>query len=133
MMAAAKEITQADPLTRNPFAPVDLSERAKEKQFYKEHLEKNRNRLMDCLDPTVAKRYEEAKTVYEWCVKAQIFRAATKKRPASMERFEKIVPAQTERDAWAGFCDELGEWPAYRNSRVEISRLQKRKLHDLEG
>lgn len=125
--------TQAEPLTRNPFAPVDLTERAKEKQFYKELREKNRGRLMDCLDPTVAKRYEESKTVYEWNVKAQIFRAATKKQHARMEKFELTVAAQNERDAWAAFCDDLNEWPSRRDSNAVITQLQKRKLRELEG
>src|SRR5688572_3100945 len=129
---ATKEATpqpepEPDPLTRNPFLPVDLSERAKEKQFYKELRDKNRNRLMDCLDPTVAKRYEESKTIYEWNVKAQIFRPATKKQHARMEKFERIVAAQNERDAWSAFCDDIIERPSRRDSNVTITKLQKRK------
>jgi hypothetical protein len=115
-------------LTRNPYLPVSLEERAKEKKRIKEEQNKNRPRLLDCLDPTVAKRYEDAKPLYEWRVECGIFRKATPKNHAHVEQVSKQVVAQDEDDAWAFFCDAQGEWPSRRDTNPTITRLKKRTL-----
>lgn len=123
----------AEPLTdekmfRNPYLPVSLEERAKEKARIRAEQDKARPRCMDCLDPTVAKRHEDAKPLYEWRVACRIFRPATSKTHARMEEVSREVVAQTEGDAWAMFCDAIGEWPSRRDARPAITRLKKRTL-----
>lgn len=125
----AKE-SLADLKVANPYAPVNLADRAAEKARIREEQNANRARLLDCLDPTVAKSYEEKKTLYEWRVQCQVFRPARGRQHAHMEKFDQQVVAQNERDAWSMFCDRLGEWPSRRDSSVKITRLQKRTLRD---
>jgi hypothetical protein len=115
-------------LTRNPYLPVSLEERAKEKARYREMQAANRPRLLDCLDPTVAKRYEDAKPLYEWKVECRLFRKATGKSHAHVEEVSRQVVAQDEDDAWAFFCDAQGEWPSRRDCDPKITRLKKRTL-----
>jgi hypothetical protein len=115
-------------LTRNPYLPVSLEERAKEKARIRAEQAKNRPRLLDCLDPTVAKRYEDAKPLYEWIVECKLFRPATAKTHAHMENVSKQVVAQNEADAWAYFCDLTGEWPSRRDTDPKITRLKRRTL-----
>jgi hypothetical protein len=117
-------------LTRNPYLPVNLEERAKEKAFYREQQRINRPRLLDCLDPTVAKRYEDAKPMFSWKVECGIFRKATPKTHAHVEQVQQIVVAQNENDAWSSFCDIQGEWPSRRDSNPTITRLKKHTLRD---
>lgn len=117
-----------EPFGRNPYLPVNLETRAKEKEFIRKKQEADRPRLLDCLDPTIAKRYEDAKPLYEWEVTCKMFRAATPKTHAHMETKTQQVVAQNENDAWAMFCDLMGEWPSRRDSRPTITRLKKRTL-----
>jgi hypothetical protein len=63
-------------------------------------------------------------------VKCRLFRAAYGRQPARMEDLEKNVVAQNEKDAWAMFCDVIGEWPSRRGCRPEIQRLKRRTLRD---
>jgi hypothetical protein len=136
-MNSNKKIDSLDvaeqPLKRNPYLPVSLEERAKEKTLYRDQQFKDQPRLLDCLDPTVAKRYEDAKPLYEWKVECRLFRMATSKNHAHMEEVSKQVVAQTEADAWAHFCDLMGEWPSRRATRPTITRLKKRTLRADEG
>ena len=121
---------QQDIYARSPYAPVNLAERAAEKARILAEQAANRNRLLDCLDPTVAKSYEEKKVLYEWNVQCQVFQPARGREHAHMERFEHQVVAQNERDAWSVFCDKIGEWPSRRDSAVKITKLHKRTLRD---
>jgi len=91
-----------------------------------------RRRLLDCLDPSVAKTYEDKKTLYEWKVEAEIFRPAKGSEPARMEKIEKQVVAQNDGDAWSMFCDVIKEWPSRRDTNPTITKLRKRTLRDLE-
>lgn len=120
--------TESEQLLRNPYLPVNLKERAKERQRIRDEQLKSRPRTLDCLDPTVAKRYEDAKPLYEWRVVCKLFRPAVGKQHAHMETMDRQVVAQNENDAWAMFCDAIGEWPSRRDARPEISRLRKRTL-----
>lgn len=131
-MNATKETKSevAEPIGRNPFLPVSLEERAKEKARIREEQLARLPRMLDCLDPTVAKTYEDRKPLWEWKVECRMFRAAVGKTPARMETIEKNVVAQNERDAWAMFCDSIGEWPSIRGARPAITRLKKRTLRD---
>jgi hypothetical protein len=96
---------------------------------YKED-EAARGRLLDCLDPSIAKQYEDRKPIYEWRVKAEIFRKSQGNKQAYMEKFDKQVVAQSEQDAWAIFCDSVGEWPSPRDAKREITKLGKRTLRN---
>ena len=98
-------------LTRNPYLPVNLQDREKEKRRIREQQIKDLPRLLDCLDPTVAKHYEDRKPLYEWRVECRMFRPAVGSQPSRMEKIERNVVAQTENDAWAMFCDAIGVSP----------------------
>ena len=126
----AKENTTTAPLPTVPFAPVNLDAHEQERQAIRRQQVENLPRLLDCLDPTVAKSYEDRKPLYEWNVKCRLFRAAYGRQPAHMEELEKNVVAQNESDAWAMFCDAVGEWPSRRGCRPEIKQLRRRTLRD---
>lgn len=113
-------------------APVDLEKHNADMDRREAEHKAKRKRLLDCLDPTVAKRYEDRKTIWEWRVETRLFRPAKGKVQAHMENFDRTVVAQNENDAWAIFCDTIGEWPSRRDSSPTITRLQKRTLRDLE-
>lgn len=113
-------------------APVDLEKHNADMEKREAAQNAKRKRLLDCLDPTEAKRYEDRKTTWEWRVEARLFRPAKGKVQAHMENFDKTVVAQNEQDAWAYFCDTIGEWPSRRDSSPKITRMQKRTLRDLE-
>lgn len=112
--------------------PVDLEKHNAEMEQREAEQRAKRKRLLDCLDPTEAKRYEDRKVIWEWRIEASLFRPAKGKVQAHMERFDRSVVAQNERDAWAFFCDSIGEWPSRRDTNPKITRLQKRTLRDLE-
>jgi hypothetical protein len=120
----------AENLGRNPYLPVSLEERAKEKARIREQQEKDNDRLLDCLDPAEAKRYEDRKPLYEWKVSVRLFRPAEGRKPAHMETIEKQVVAQNDKDAWAMFCDAIGEWPSRRRAKPNIERMKRRTLRD---
>lgn len=89
---------------------------------------KNRPKLLKCLDPSTAAEYEKNKPLYEWRVECSIFRPARGKDRAKTERFDEQVVAQNESDAWAMFCDKIGEYPSRRDCRPTITQLQKRSF-----
>lgn len=93
---------------------------------------KKRSKLLKCLDPITAAQYEARKALYEFKVECELFRPAAKKRRAGTEKFDEQVVAQNEQDAWAMFCDKIGEWPSRRDSNAKITRLEKRTLRDDE-
>lgn len=100
---------------------ADLARRAELRQ-------KKRPLLLDCLDPTVAKYHEDRKELYEFRVEVKIFRPAVGKAAAHLEAFDEQVVALNEQDAWAFFCDKIGEWPSPRDSHPVITKLKKRTL-----
>lgn len=104
---------------------ADMARRASEH-------EAKRRRLLDCLDPTVAKYHEDRKELWEWLVEVKLFRPAVGKAHAHMQDFSEKVVAQHEADAWSMFCDKVGEWPSRRDSEPKISKLKKRSLRDTE-
>jgi hypothetical protein len=120
----------SDPLDRNPYLPVNLQDREREKKRIREEQLKNLPRLLDCLDPAVAKHYEDRKPLYEWKVSCRMFRPAVGSHPSRMEELTRNVVAQSENDAWAMFCDAVGEWPSRRGCNPKIEMLKRRTLRD---
>jgi hypothetical protein len=112
--------------------PANLDEHQAELASILKDAEANHERLLECCDPTVAKYHEDRKPLYEWRVQVKLFRAATGRKHAHRESFDKEVVAQTAQDAWAMFCDSIEEWPDFRNAKPEITRLRKRTLKDTE-
>lgn len=100
---------------------ADMAKRAKDQDG-------KRPLLLDCLDPTVAKFHEDRKVVWEWRVQVKIFRPAKGRVQAHRENVDKEVVAHNEADAWAIFCDSIGEWPSRRDSKPTITKLRKRTL-----
>lgn len=113
--------------------PANLEEHEADLERRQQERNAKRPRLLDCLDPTVAKAYEERKEIWEWRVEVKLFRPAQGKAHAHMEEFSKQVVAQNENDAWAFFCDTVGEWPSRRDSQPKITRLKKRTLRAEEA
>lgn len=93
---------------------------------------KQRPKLLRCLDPLTAAEYERAKPLYEWKIECSLFRPATTKKRAGTEKYSEQVVAQTEGDAWALFCDKIGEWPSRRDVNPSIVRQNKRSLSNDE-
>lgn len=109
---------------------ADMARRAAE-------LAKARPLMLDCLDPTQAKYYEDRKPLYEWRIEVPIFRRAVGAAPAYMQKFDETVVAQSDGDAWAMFCDKIREWPGRRDAGPKITRMKRRTLrnaqeHDLD-
>lgn len=78
--------------------------------------------LMACTDPTVARQWEDRKPDYEWSVEVSIPRPARGNQKYYREKFSETVVAQNEADAWAMFCDRIGEWPSRRFAKPKIVR-----------
>jgi hypothetical protein len=92
-----------------------------------------RPQLLECLDPSVAKYWEDRKDVWEWQFTIEMWRPATGKQRAHRETINRNVVAQNQQEAWAVFCDLIGEWPSFRDSQVQIKRLRKRTLRNEEA
>lgn len=115
---------------RAKFSPARQEDVDKERARIRAEQDERLPRMLDCLDPAVAKKYEDAKNVWEWRVTCRMFRPAVGRSPARMEEITKEVVAQNQRDAWAMFCDLVGEYPSIRGARPKIERLRKRTLRD---
>jgi hypothetical protein len=86
--------------------------------------EANRKTHLDCCDAAIAARLEAQKPTYEWRVECTLRRPDGKGRVKLVERSEKVV-AQTERDAWAAYCDLIQDWPSPGTCDRKITRLGK--------
>lgn len=113
-------------------APASLDDHNADMERREAVRRSKRARLLDCLDPTVAKRHEDAKELYEWKVDVKLFRAAKGRVAAHMQDFSEKVVAQTQQDAWAMFCDKIGEWPSYRDCAPKFTQLKRRTLREPE-
>lgn len=112
-----------------PGPPVPtLEDHNNERARRQKERDAKRPKLLDCLDPTVAKRYEDAKELFEFRVQVKLFRPAVGKSHAHMKEFDEQVVAQNEQDAWAMFCDKIGEWPSPRDSKPKFTKLKRRTL-----
>lgn len=92
--------------------------------------DKKRKSMLRCLDPLEAAAAEQRKPLYEWQVECEIFRPAGSKGRAGTKRYSEQVVAKTEGDAWAMFCDKIGDWPSRRDANATITKLQKRTNED---
>jgi hypothetical protein len=108
--------------------PANIEEWQADRERRKRERDAKRPRLMECLDPEVAKYWEDRKDVWEWQLQIEMFRPATGKQRAHRETITRKVVAQTQQEAWAVFCDSIGEWPSFRDSQVTIKKLRKRTL-----
>jgi hypothetical protein len=106
--------------------PVNVDEHNTSLESRQKKRDKIRPTHLKCLDPVVAAEYEHRKALYEWKVECKIFRPAGTKGRAKVETFCEQVVAQNENDAWAFFCDKIGEWPSRRDMQPVITRLHKR-------
>ena len=113
--------------------PTDLDEHNADMRRREEESLNKRPLTLDCLDPTVAKLHEDRKDIYEWQVEVKLFRPSLGKVQAHMDKFDENVVAQNEGDAWAFFCDKIGEYPSRRDSKPIFTRLKKRSLRADEG
>lgn len=122
----AKEQSTISPIVGNMPANVDshqadMARRDAERQA-------KRPKMLRCLDPATAAEYEKNKPLYEWRIQCSIFRPARGKDRAKTEKIDEQVVAQTQDDAWAIFCDKIGEYPSRRDCRPTITQLEKRSF-----
>ena len=117
--------------------PPKLEDFAAERERRQKERDAKRPKLMDCLDPTVAKYWEDRKDLYEWEVEMQAFRRAVGKQAAHLKTIKEQVVAHNEDDAWAMFCDKVfstGNSPSRRDSKAKFKRLRRRTLrHNEDG
>ena len=125
------EKTAAAPVAIN--VPADWDAHRRELDEQQKLLDKKKATLLRCLDPIVAAEYEHRKPLYEWRVECSIFRPAAGKQRATAEKFSELIVAKTEADAWATFCDKIGEYPSRRGMNPIITRLQKRSANDADA
>lgn len=105
-----------------------LDDHQTEKSLRYEEQQNRRQKHLRCLDPLTAAEYEKNKPIYEWRVECKVFRPANGRKRAGEEKFDEQIVAQTEADAWALFCDKIGEYPSRRDCRPTITQLQKRSF-----
>lgn len=122
----AKEQATISPLVG--YAPPSVDAHQADMKRRDEERQAKRPKLLRCLDPEVAAEYEKNKPLYEWRIECSIFRPARGKDRAKTEKMDEQVVAQTEADAWAIFCDKIGEYPSRRDCRPTITKLQKRSF-----
>ena len=104
-------------------APVNIDEHNKDLAKRQAVRDKNRAKHLRCLDPITASQYENRKPVFEWKIECELFRRATKSKRAGTEKFCEQVIAQNADDAWAMFCDKIGEWPSRRDVQPKITKV----------
>jgi hypothetical protein len=126
MAPAAKENATISPAVGN--RPASIDDHQADKALRYEEQQRQRSKVLRCLDPLTAAEYEKNKPLYEWRIQCGIFRPARGRQRAGEEKFDDQVVAQTEADAWAMFCDKIGEYPSRRDCRPTITQLQKRSF-----
>lgn len=105
------------------FKPASLDDHQADLELRKEERASKRETLQRCIDPDYAKRLEAQKPEYEfkvWCKYAQ----QTVKGPKWTEAEETVV-AQSELNAWAKFCDQIGAWPSPATTERKIVKGKK--------
>lgn len=122
----AKETASVSPLVGN--APPSLDAHQADMARRDAERQAKRPKLLRCLDPATAAEYEKNKPLYEWRVECSVFRPARGKDRAKNEKYNEQVVAQTADDAWALFCDKIGEYPSRRDCRPTITQLEKRSF-----
>ncbi len=123
-MAATETNTESQPRLSN--VPVDVDKHQANLEKRREAQQKKRPKLLKCLDPLTAAAYEAKKPTFEWEIKVDLFRPASAKERAKTHKFCEQVVAQNADDAWAMFCDKIGEWPSRRDSNPSITKLKQR-------
>jgi hypothetical protein len=113
---------------------VDMEKHQARLAALHEKQEKMRPVLEACLDPAVAARYELEKPRYKF--KVSMTPKALPSQQSLVDVFDDddaeaeelpapkpitlTVVAQNEDDAWARFCDSIGQWPGRRFARPTI-------------
>lgn len=122
-MAKDKPNTVSIPLPALGAMPPTLEEFNAERVRRAAERAKKEDVLLECIDPTVARQYEDRKATYEWQVEVRLPRPAIGNQKFYRQKFSETVVAQNDADAWAYFCDRIGEWPNRRNAKPLITRL----------
>jgi hypothetical protein len=123
-MESATQETPALANLPSPFQPADLDAHEADKIRRAAEREKKKPLLNRCLDPEFASQAEARKPLYEWEVEATYTRKNEKGRMEERNPKEKIL-AQTEQDAWALFCDKLGDRIGPHEGTHSIEQLKK--------
>lgn len=124
-MATATAEKPAGAPPANPYAPVNLMERDAEKAARAAARKAKQPVLRKCLDAQEAARFEAKKPSFDYEVSVVITRPDDKGRMKSQSH-KATVSAQNETEAWAKFCDAIGEYPSPHScSEREINKLGK--------
>lgn len=108
----------------DPYAPANIAEYEADKTKRKADQDARRPEMRRCLDPEYAARKEARKPLYEWEVECTYSRQDDKGRMVTKSPKEKVI-AQNEADAWALFCDKIGDYPSPLDSDRTFKRLDK--------
>jgi hypothetical protein len=115
--------TVGDLLQPKP-ASIDIDAHEAELTRLRAEQEEKAPVLEACLDPAVAKWYEDQKEVFVWRVEA-VWRetdSTGSRKPFIVD--EKVV-AQNAADAWAMVCDSIEQWPSRRSVKPKITQVKK--------
>ena len=115
-----------------PIAVVDLDSHNKDRARRQAERDAKRDEMLKCLNPAYARARERAKPMYSWTVSAKWYDADTD--GTKIYRLEEeVVSGHDENDAWAKFCDKVGEWPSRRDWKPTIVRGKQLSAEAVEA
>lgn len=122
MSTATKSRTlTTDDLLQPPPVSVDITAHQADMARRKAERDAKRAELMKCCNPNYAVARELEKPKYVWTVEATWYDAHHQKGIVNFHRKQNVA-AQNEPDAWAEFCDAMGQWPSRRDAKVTFKR-----------
>ena len=104
---------------------ADIDRHAKDQAERKERRDRNRSKLLDCLDAETSAVYEARKPIFEFHVSCETIERTGKNASAkrSVVKHDQTVRAQDADDAWARFCTLIGRYPPPNSCKRKIKKL----------
>lgn len=99
-------------------------------------IDAKRDEMLKCLRPKYARAKELAKPVYMWTVSVKWYTSVDDENGKHRNVFreeQETVAAQNESDAWARFCDKIGEWPSRRDWKPTITKGKRLSAEAVEA
>lgn len=121
---ATKQITDLTTPPADPYQPAVWEDHEADKAARRAEREKRRPELRRVLEPEQAAQAEARKPLYEWKVSCTYTRPGAKGKMETISASHQVI-AQSERDAWAFFCDKIGAWPGRHSCDLRIDQLSK--------
>jgi len=104
----------------NIYKPADIDAHQAEKDKWDEKHQKMRPELLKCLNASYASRKESQKELISFVIECEL----NEGKPGAWElrKYNEVIEAKNEKEAWAIFCDRRKQWPSPRDCGLKIKR-----------